>query len=264
MVEDGDSDKSPEIKEVLKALNHVKRRDILLYLKDLGRETSFSDLMDYLQIDSNTSSQFSYHLKLLLTARLIEKSMQTDKYIISQLGLKACSMLDMVDTSEHNESIVQKISNSYKNLSPLDEVINSFESLGILLFLMPLTGMVALPKYFIELFLLSFIGFLLFIVLTSYCYIKLQYIPSLLVMSNLVWVIFLPANQIKCAVIYMSSLFGVLFLYQSYINLLIHQGDQLIDFLLSSIFLLISILAAAHILYINYFKKSGLEVYLNT
>ena len=134
----------------------------------------------------------------------------------------------------------------------------------MLLFLMPLTGMVALPKYFIELFLLSFIGFLLFIVLTSYCYIKLQYIPSLLVMSNLVWVIFLPANQIKCAVIYMSSLFGVLFLYQSYINLLIHQGDQLIDFLLSSIFLLISILAAAHILYINYFKKSGLEVYMNT
>ena len=122
---------SPEIKEVLKALNHIKRRDILLYLKDLSRLTGFSELMAYLDVDPKSSGQFSYHIKLLLTARLIEK--ENEKYRISPLGLKACSMLDLVDISEKNDSVVQKISTSYKNITVVDQIIIAFDAFTAIL-----------------------------------------------------------------------------------------------------------------------------------
>lgn len=249
------SDDNPEIKEVLKALNHAKRRDILTYLKDLGRETSFSELMDYLQIDVKTSSQFSYHLKLLLTASLIVKSSTTEKYSISPLGLKACSMLDMVDTTEHDESLGQKISSSFKNISPIDQIIISFEAIGLILFFIPITSMFEFPKYALMLLIMSLVGLILFAVITYYSYRKLRYIPSLLVLSSLVYIVFLPNNQLKCGVIYMASVLGALALYQGLINSVV-GGEVFLNFIGAVIGLGISILFIIDILYFEYLKKT--------
>ena len=256
MKEIEESGENPEIKEVLKALNHAKRRDILIYLKDLERGTSFSELMEYLDIDSKTSSQFSYHLKLLLTAKLIEKNTISDKYSISNLGVKACSMLDMVDTTEKNESIVQKISLSYKNIKPIDQVVISFESFALVLFIMPITGIFNHTNLITLLFLPLIIGIALFVSITSYAYLKLKYLPSLLVLSSLIWVLFLPSNQIKCGVLYMASVLGAIFFYQGFLNFLLNQGNITFDLFGSLIFLTISLIVIVDILYEEYVKET--------
>ena len=247
-------DDNPQIKEVLKALNHGKRRDMLVYLKDLERGTGFSELMDYLGIDSKTSSQFSYHLKLLLNARLIEK--KDEKYLISPLGLKACSMLDLVDTSEKDDSIVQKISNSYKNITPMDQILLSFLTFSILLFFMPLQGMLNDNTTIPFLFLPMIIGIFLSLFLIAYSYFKLdKYIPSILILSSIIWIIFLPSHQLKTGLIYIASVFSLIFFDQALVNYAIGNKNILLNFSLGIICLLLTVLTTVYILYDEYLKK---------
>ena len=246
-------DDNPQIKEVLKALNHAKRRDILVYLKDLERGTGFSELMDYLDSDSNTSSQFSYHLKLLINARLIEKKIE--KYVISPLGLKACSMLDLVDTSEKDDSIVQKISNSYKNVTPLDQILLSFVTLSILLFFMPLQAMFNNNTTIPYLFLPMIIGLFLSVFFIFYSSLKLKYIPSILILSSIIWIIFLPSHQLKTGLIYMSSVFSLIFFEQAIVNYAIGNNEILLHIILGGICLFLTVLTTVYILYVEYLKN---------
>ena len=244
---------SPQIKEVLKALNHVKRRDILIYLKDLSRLTSFSELMDYLGIDPKTSGQFSYHLKLLLNAQLITK--EDDKYRISSLGVKACSMLDLVDTSEHQESIVQKIANSYRNITPLDQVIISFEAFALILFFIPLIYIIENPNLLSKFIIPFFLGIILFVLLTYYSYIKLKYIPSIFVLISIIWIIFLQSNQIKTGFVYIISVFGIIFILQS-LKISNSSNYLLIDLFAGIICLFLSIATSGYIIYKEYWEKN--------
>lgn len=247
-----ESDDNPQIKEVLKALNHAKRRDILLYLKDLERLTSFSELMDYLDIDPKTSGQFSYHLKLLVTAQLLVK--EDEKYKISPLGIKACSMLDLVDTSEHQDSVVQKISNSFKNISPLDQVIVSFEAFALILFFVPLTYALENSSLFGVLLFPIIVGLFLFGLITFYSYRKLQYIPSILVLLSIIWVIFLQSNQLKTAFMYLVSIFGAVFIYRALITS-DSRTYQIMYFLVGITFLLFSTICGLYIIYGENWKK---------
>ena len=242
---------NPQIKEVLKALNHAKRRDILLYLKDLGRDATFSELMDYLEIDTKISSQFSYHLKLLLQAGLIEK--RNEKYAITPLGLKATSMLDLVDTSEKTESIVQKISNSYKNLTIFDQIIISFQAFAIVLFLMTLTGIVGDYTKLGVLFLPMILGLIFSIGITIYSYYKLKYIPSILVLSSIIWVIFLSSNHIKIAFIYISSILSLIFIYQATIDFNPQSIEIIFDIILGIACIIACSTTVVWILYKEYF-----------
>lgn len=254
MSEEDDSKGNPEIKEVLKALNHGKRRDILLYLKDLGRETGFSELMDYLDVDPKTSGQFSYHIKLLVSAHLIQK--QNDKYQITSLGLKACSMLDLVDISE-NESIVQKISNSYKNTTIFDQILIAFIAFTAILFIIPLQVLFLAHNSLKEspvVVILVFVGAVLFSLITSFAYMKLKYIPSLLILSSMIWVIFLPYNQIKIGVIYMGSTLGLIFIFQALFSS-VNNNVLILNYILAVICFLGTIFALILIFYNETLKK---------
>ncbi len=247
-----ESEDNPQIKEVLKALNHTKRRDILLYLKDLDRLTSFSELMEYLEIDPKTSGQFSYHLKLLVQAQLLVK--ENEKYKISALGVKACSMLDLVDTSDHRDSVVQKIASSFKNITPFDQVIVSFEAFVLILFFVPFTYVLEDTSLFGILILPIIIGLILFSLITYYSYKKLQYVPSVLVLLSIIWVIFLQSNQIKTAFMYLVSIFGAVFIYQA----LISSGSgvyQLLFFSAGITFIVISLVIGLYIIYGESWKK---------
>ena len=245
-------DDNPQIKEVLKALNHTRRRDILVYLKDLERSTTFSELMDYLIIDSKTSGQFSYHLKLLVTAQLIIK--ENDKYKISPLGIKACSMLDMVDLSEKQDSVVQKIANSYKNITPLDQVLISFLAFTLISFFVPFTYVLHDNTLLSVLIVPIIMGFVFFVLLLYYSFIKLKYIPSILVLLSIIWVIFLQSDQIKTAIMYLISIFGIVFIYQSLIST--NSSINHFMYLISGILLLLtSIIIAIYIIYREYWKK---------
>lgn len=247
-----ESEDNPQIKEVLKALNHTKRRDILVYLKDLERPTAFSELMEYLSIDSKTSGQFSYHLKLLLKAHLIEK--EGDKYRISVLGVKACSMLDMVDTTEKEESLVQKIANSYKNITPLDQVIISFQAFALILFFVPISYILEDHNLLAVLFIPMVVGLLVLGFITLYSYTKLKYIPSILVLSSLIWIIFLNDDQLKTGFVYIISVFGLIFLFQT-AKMSSSSNLFLLNILLGVACLVASSLTALYMLYKIYWKK---------
>ena len=101
----------PQISEVLKALNHTTRRDILIFLAEREKETSFSVLMEVLEFSNSTSGQFSYHLKLLTSSNLILKTPEY-KYLVTDLGKRAYALMSMVNTEE-DETVGQKIISSY-------------------------------------------------------------------------------------------------------------------------------------------------------
>ena len=260
MNETHNSDNGPEIKEVLKALNHGKRRDNLLYIKDLGRSCGFSELMDYLNEDSKSSGQFSYHIKLLVSAGLLLK--QDERYQISSLGLKASSILDMVDTSEKTDTIVQKITQSFKNISTFDQVIISFEVFSFILFLIPFVEFLRNISHvqnlsLILIFQLIF-GIITFSGLTMYSYRKLKYIPSLLVLTSMVYIIFLPYNQTKIGIIYIGSNLGLILLFQGF--LLFKSNIVLIGNTIFAILcLVVSGSIALKILYNEYIKKEHIS-----
>ena len=209
--------------------------------------------MDYLSIDPKTSGQFSYHLKLLVTSQLILK--KEEKYKISPLGVKACSMLDLVDKSEKKETIVHKISYSFKNITPFDQVIISFEVFTFILFFVPITYLVKDYSLLGVLFLPIITGLILFGLVTYYSYSKLRYIPSLLILSSLIWIIFLQANQLKTGFNYMASIFGIIFLLES-ITLSGSSNYILRDLFIGISCLFLSIVTSLYIIYKEYWKNA--------
>lgn len=239
MEEQSDSGQTPQIKTVLKALNHANRRDILMYLNNLRREVSFSELMDYLNIDSKSSSQFSYHLKLLLDASLLLKN--NDKYSISPLGIKATSMLDLVDTEEpENKSMAQKVSDSFKNLSTSDHVFLATLGITFILFFIPFSFLMSHPQDFLVWILPTIIGAIVLVLAFIYAYKKLNYLPSILIMTSIVWVVFLPRNQFKFGTIYLSCVLGSIWLYQFLLVDISRGSLNFLNLVLSAMAFLIS------------------------
>lgn len=238
---------APQIKTVLKALNHTNRRDILIYLNDLRREVSFSELMDYLNIDSKSSSQFSYHLKLLLDASLLIKT--NEKYSISALGIKATSMLDLVDTAEpENKSMAQKVSDSYKDLSIRDHIFLSFTSIGFILFFLPFSFMMAHLQDLSFWIFPTIFGAIALVLIFLYAYKKLKYLPSVLILTNVVWIVFLPKNHLKFAVIYLSSVLGVIYMYQFLLEVLANNPTNPFHLILSILAFIVSAVLILNIL----------------
>lgn len=239
MEKQSDLDQTPQIKTVLKALNHANRRDILMYLNDLRREVSFSELMDYLNIDSKSSSQFSYHLKLLLDASLLIKN--NEKYSISPLGIKATSMLDLVDTAEpENKSMAQKVSDSYKDLSTMDHLFLSFTSIGFILFFVPFSLMMVHLQDLLFWIFPTIFGAIALVLIFYYAYRKLNYLPSVLVLTNVVWIVFLPKNQLKFGIIYLSSVLGVIWLYNFLLDFFSNSRANSFNLILSALAFILS------------------------
>ena len=124
---------TPQIDEVLQSLNHSTRRVILLILAKTDKETAFTELMDNLDLKNSSSGQFSYHLKMLSSSNLIQKTFD-NKYAITDLGKTAYALMSMVNTEE-DVTIGNKIINSYKNLTPFDQVILGFFGIVLGLFI---------------------------------------------------------------------------------------------------------------------------------
>ena len=240
----------PQIKEVLKALNHAIRRDILLYLKDLNRETSFSELMDYLENDTKVSGQFSYHLKLLQQSNLLAKV--NDKYSITPLGIRAISMLDLVNIEDSKDTMVDKISNSYKNLTAIDQMLLAFHAFCLISFIVPAPLLLFDYKRFSIFLLPMVIGLLLFIGLTSFSYFKLRYLPSVLILFSVIWIVFLGYNQLKIALIYVASGLDIMFLYLTFLNNINRRSVIYIDLFFTIISSIAVIVTIAWIIYADY------------
>ena len=91
-----------------------------------------------------------------------------------------------------------------------------------------------------------------------YSYRKLKYIPSLLVLTSMVYIIFLPYNQTKIGIIYIGSNLGLILLFQGF--LLFKSNIVLIGNTIFAILcLVVSGSIALKILYNEYIKKEHIS-----
>jgi hypothetical protein len=146
----------------------------------------------------------------LLDAKIIEKA--SDSYNLSPIGEKASAMIQLIDL-EVDRSIVQHISSSYSQLSPTDMVLIAWmitPLIFIAVIVSDYTNLALSPFTYIIL-LISSVLILLFA--TIFTYSKLQYLPSLFFLTNLLWIFFLPKDQLKIGLIYFMSGAGIGFLF---------------------------------------------------
>ena len=240
------------IKIVLKTLNHDMRRNILNFLMDLDRSVSFTDLMKFLNIESKFSSQFSYHLRMLVEANFIIKS--DDKYFISSYGKQAVSLLNQSSFTDYRPSLLQKISDSFKRLSTREQLAINFLGIGYALFLYPLAFLIHNSLSFIPLAFTVF-GFFIFLILFLFSYQKIKYLPSLILLTSIIWLIFLPNNQIKIGIVYITSVIGVYLVYEPFLTIGLSTFSIFIDFSMAAVLFIIMGLMILQILYEDAHKK---------
>ncbi|MCY3414551.1 MAG: helix-turn-helix transcriptional regulator [Candidatus Heimdallarchaeota archaeon] len=192
----------PDISSVLKALNHELRREILLYLNEYKRG-SFTALHTHVEERTKSTGQFSYHLKMLIDAGIISK--QDDSYTLTQLGERATSMITMIDTEVRQPSIAQKISNSYSQLSPLESILISWMIAPLIIFAVIMSGFEVVRINPIT-YLLYILGAVILLIISFvFMYSKLNYLPSMLALSSVVWILFLEKNHIQLGSMYLFS-----------------------------------------------------------
>jgi DNA-binding transcriptional ArsR family regulator len=208
MSQKSELESSPQINMVLKALNHSLRRDILLFLSDLNRPSSFSELLETMKLSSKASGQFSYHLKLLSDANLIEKdSSEDNKYLLTDLGVRATSMLDLVDSTSY-QTLSQTISNAFKDLSPKEQIFLGFQGIPLALFALSFSSLEqeVISSFFSILWIIF--SSLLLLIYFLVAYRSLQSFLALLTLSNVIFLVFLPNNHRNIGSIYFLNLIG--------------------------------------------------------
>jgi DNA-binding transcriptional ArsR family regulator len=193
---------------VLKALNHSLRRDILLFLSNLNRPSSFSELLETMKLSSKASGQFSYHLKLLTDANLIEKdSSEDNKYLLTNLGIRATSMLDLVDSSSES-SLAQSITNAFKDLSPKEQIYLGFQATPLGLFALSFSSLEQeVFPLFLSILWITFSSLVLLIYFLV-AYRSLQSFLALLTLSSVIFLVFIPNNHKYIGSIYFLNLIG--------------------------------------------------------
>ena len=82
-----------DINEVLKALNHDIRREIIRILHTNRNPIAYSDFLQELMLPA--SSNAAYHLVLLTRTNIIAKD-DDGKYYLTELGERVALLLDIV------------------------------------------------------------------------------------------------------------------------------------------------------------------------
>jgi hypothetical protein len=190
-----------------------------------------------MRLSSKASGQFSYHLKLLIDASLIKKDSSKDnKYLLTDLGIRATSMLDLVDSTSES-SLAQSISNAFKDLSPKEQIYLGFQGIPFALFALSFSSLEqeVIPSFLSILWVLFSSLFLLIYFLVAYR--SLQSFLALFTLSNIIFLVFLPNNHKYVGSIYILNLLGSLLI----INTLYNGLLEILDYLLISggIFMLI-------------------------
>ena len=189
------------INDVLKALNHDLRRDMIQYLQEVStlRSVTFTDLLESMKYETKNSGSFSYHLKLLLDAGLVSKT-EDNTYSITSLGEKANAMVSLVN--DDKESSGQQLYNTFKHLTTFSQLLVAWFPFSLFLFVFTVDNIINNGLMLTVVDILLFIGTLsLFLVMTIIVYSRLQSFLGLLIIGNLVWLAFLPSHQIRLGTI---------------------------------------------------------------
>ena len=232
-----------KIKDILKALGHRIRREIIRIIDENNNPLPYSHLLKTLDLPA--SSNIAYHIKILNDANLIEKN-QEGNYYLTKEGKHSLLLF-----GEVNNSFSSKISVIGQKFNKL----NPFYILGAswwfsFLFL----GIILVQSFLI-------IGILLIIVGISAISIVIyntRTIISYIFIQMFLWIFFLRKNKVLILIINITSIFGVSFLFGT-----VRVGNDIyvtgpIKDLIGLVMLSISIICTFIYLYLSY-KKDKID-----
>ncbi|MFX1283144.1 MAG: hypothetical protein ACFFB5_05790 [Promethearchaeota archaeon] len=227
-----DSESESDITEVLKALNHEIRREIIRILHK-KQTTPYSDFLERLNLPA--SSNVAYHLSLLSKAHLIKKDLE-GKYLLTPLGRRSALLLDLA--TESKSSIFSEIYLGFSRLNPTEILLGAWW-----------TFFFVLGFFFLQslLFPLGIICILIAICSIILIIFRTRTPWTILLINNFIWIFFVPKNREILASIIASNIFslilltpGALFIDISPLNLLLGWILLLISLMLSIIYLYMS------------------------
>ena len=215
-----------DITEVLKALNHDVRREIvrMLHINDL---VSYSDFLNSLNLPA--SSNVAYHLSLLGKAHLVGKDSE-GRYSLTKLGRRAALMLDLV--VESKGSPFSDIYLGFSRLNPLELILGAWWIFFFILGLTLLQWHIVLSLFFL---LLSISSIFLFIYRTKTLW-------TLLLINNFIWIFFAPNHREILISIALTNAAAIIFLFPEPAIFDIAILNQLIGIILIITSLLLSFL----------------------
>ncbi len=186
-----------KIKNVLKALGHNIRRDIIRIIEKHNSTVSYSYLLKSLNLPA--SSNIAYHIKILVDANLLEKSKDGDYYLTKE-GKKSLIMF-----SENKNSVFLKLSGIGYNFSNLNTPYILLTSWWFAFFYLGILLM-------IDNRILGIIFVFLAITIILMVLYRTKSILSYLLM-NLIWIYFLKKNRLLIFAISLSSFLGALLVF---------------------------------------------------
>ncbi|MFX0207723.1 MAG: hypothetical protein ACFFDT_17170, partial [Candidatus Hodarchaeota archaeon] len=230
------SESESDITEVLKALNHEIRREIIRILHK-KQHAPYSDFLERLKLPA--SSNVAYHLSLLARAHLIEKDPE-GKYLLTPLGRRSALLLDLA--TESKSSIFSDIYLGFSRLNPTEILLGAWWTFFFVLgfsILQPL-----LP--------LGIICILIAICSIVLIVFRTRTLWTLLLINNFIWIFFVPKYREFLASIIATNIFGLI--------LLIPGAEFFIDIspfniFLGCILLLISLILSILYLYVSVGRK---------
>lgn len=231
-----------QVKDILKALGHQIRRDVIRVIDDNNGPTSFSYLLNTL--DLPTSSNIAYHLKILTNSKLIDKNHDGD-YSLTKDGKK--SMLLFEDTKSSSLSKISEIGRRFGKLSPLHVILVSWW------FFFLFTGFVLIQFSLILGILLVALGIL---VISMVLYRMRSILLSLTFIQTLIWIYFLRKNRILVLIMNVTSLFSGGFLVGTVTLMNDYQVPSPIKEFIGLILLTISLLSTLMYIAFSYKNKN--------
>ena len=217
-----------DITEVLKALNHEIRREIIRILHD-SSPVAYKVFLNQLNLPA--SSNVAYHLLLLSNAHLVEKDKE-GKYFLTLLGRRSALLLDLA--SESKSSPFSDLYLGFSQLSPYETLLGSW---WMFFLLIGLSFSTSLSSFFIGLIFFSLAGVSIFL----FVY-RTRVIWSLLLINNFLWIYFAPGNRLLLFMIFLTNISGFILMFPEMGSDLVTSGIFLLGLILVGISLLLSIL----------------------
>ena len=223
-----------DITDVLKALNHEIRRQILRMLHDRREPVPYSVFLNLLNLPA--SSNVAYHLLLLNKARMVKKDLE-GKYSLTNLGKRSALLLDLA--SESKSSPFSDLYLGFSQLTPYETVLGSW---WIFFLFLGVVFTSSVSTFFIGVFFFSLAGVSIFL----FVY-RTRVIWSLLLINNFLWIYFAPGNRLLLFMVFITNLIGFILMFPEMdLDLAISNG-----FFLGIILVGTSILLSLIYLYIS-------------
>ncbi|MHA2305339.1 MAG: DUF7347 domain-containing protein [Candidatus Hodarchaeales archaeon] len=173
------SNNESDITDVLKALNHEIRREIIRILHE-KQLVPYSEFLN--RLDLPASSNVAYHLSLLTKTQLIEKDLD-GKYSLTTLGRRSALLIDLA-----NESKTTSFSDIYLAFSKLNSIEIVLGTWYIFFFVI---GIYSIQTYL-------FVGILSCLVsigLITLIVYRTRTPWTLFLINNFIWIFFVPENR---------------------------------------------------------------------